>query len=81
MLEGMKHMPLADHKYLYLVAGNIGAVIMPWMIFFQQSALVEKGVGVRISFHLAQGNGDWCGDHANHHGSGVGGHGGNHWRA
>jgi Mn2+/Fe2+ NRAMP family transporter len=28
--------------YRYLVAANIGAVIMPWMIFFQQSAVVDK---------------------------------------
>src|ERR1051325_8666851 len=26
-----------DPKYLYLVAANIGAVIMPWMVFYQQS--------------------------------------------
>ena len=36
--------PLADHDYLLLVAGNIGAVIMPWMIFYQQSATVDKGL-------------------------------------
>lgn len=35
-------MPIADPKYLYLVSANIGAVIMPWMVFFQQSSLVEK---------------------------------------
>jgi Mn2+/Fe2+ NRAMP family transporter len=34
--------PFRDGKYLYLVAANIGAVIMPWMVFFQQSAVVEK---------------------------------------
>ena len=34
--------PIADPKYLYLVSANIGAVIMPWMVFFQQSSLVEK---------------------------------------
>src|SRR5947207_2104726 len=27
-----------EPKYLYLVAANIGAVIMPWMVFYQQSA-------------------------------------------
>ncbi|MBV8579891.1 MAG: divalent metal cation transporter [Candidatus Eremiobacteraeota bacterium] len=36
--------PLANHEYLLLVAGNIGAVIMPWMIFYQQSATVDKGL-------------------------------------
>jgi Mn2+/Fe2+ NRAMP family transporter len=34
--------PLANRDYLLLVAGNIGAVIMPWMIFYQQSAVVDK---------------------------------------
>ena len=33
---------LADPGYLYLVAANIGAVIMPWMIFYQQSAVADK---------------------------------------
>jgi Mn2+/Fe2+ NRAMP family transporter len=36
--------PLGDRSYLLLVAGNIGAVIMPWMIFYQQSATVDKGL-------------------------------------
>ena len=35
-----------DPNYLYLVAANIGAVIMPWMVFYQQSAVVEKKLGV-----------------------------------
>ena len=34
--------PLRDPSYLYLVAANIGAVIMPWMIFYQQSAIADK---------------------------------------
>jgi Mn2+/Fe2+ NRAMP family transporter len=34
--------PLQNRDYLLLVAGNIGAVIMPWMIFYQQSATVDK---------------------------------------
>jgi len=37
--------PLTDPKYLYLVAANLGAVIMPWMIFYQQSAVLDKGLG------------------------------------
>jgi len=36
--------PLGDRNYLILVAGNIGAVIMPWMIFYQQSATVDKAL-------------------------------------
>lgn len=37
--------PLSNPKYLYLVAANLGAVIMPWMIFYQQSAVLDKGLG------------------------------------
>jgi Mn2+/Fe2+ NRAMP family transporter len=39
---GALAMPWHEPKYLYLVAANIGAVIMPWMVFYQQSAVVEK---------------------------------------
>ena len=39
--------PLANRDYLLLIASNIGAVIMPWMIFYQQSATVDKGITVR----------------------------------
>ena len=42
MLQGALSIPWADTKYLYLVAANVGAVIMPWMVFYQQSAVVEK---------------------------------------
>jgi Mn2+/Fe2+ NRAMP family transporter len=42
MLSGSLSIPWKDPKYLYLVAANIGAVIMPWMVFYQQSAVVEK---------------------------------------
>ena len=31
-----------EPKYLYLVAANIGTAIMPWMLFYQQSSVVEK---------------------------------------
>jgi Mn2+/Fe2+ NRAMP family transporter len=46
MLQGMAHMPLGDRQYLFLLAGNVGAVIMPWMIFYQQSAVVDKGLSI-----------------------------------
>jgi NRAMP (natural resistance-associated macrophage protein)-like metal ion transporter len=42
LASGIASMPLADNRYLYLVAANIGAVIMPWMIFYQQSAIADK---------------------------------------
>ncbi len=44
LASGMLHMPLDQPAYLYLVAANIGAVIMPWMIFYQQSAVADKGL-------------------------------------
>lgn len=34
--------PIFNPSYEYLVAANIGAVIMPWMIFYQQSAIADK---------------------------------------
>jgi len=37
----MLHPPM-QAEFLYLIAANIGAVIMPWMVFYQQSAVVER---------------------------------------
>ena len=34
--------PVANKEYMYLAAANIGAVIMPWMVFYQQSAVADK---------------------------------------
>ena len=42
MMAQSVRIPFADRSYLYLVAANIGAVIMPWMIFYQQSAIADK---------------------------------------
>lgn len=39
-------LPLSDRNYLSLIAANIGAVIMPWMVFYQQSAVIEKRIGI-----------------------------------
>jgi Mn2+/Fe2+ NRAMP family transporter len=36
------HVPVFNFSYEYLVAANIGAVIMPWMVFYQQSAVADK---------------------------------------
>jgi Mn2+/Fe2+ NRAMP family transporter len=38
-------MSAAEPRYLYLMAANIGAAIMPWMIFYQQSAVLDKRLG------------------------------------
>src|SRR5476649_569816 len=46
MVSGAVAIPWANRDYLYLVAANIGAVIMPWMVFYQQSAVVEKKLTV-----------------------------------
>jgi len=42
LASGLVQMPVHNSAYLYLVAANIGAVIMPWMIFYQQSAVADK---------------------------------------
>ena len=42
MLAGSIDIPFANKDYMYLVAANIGAVVMPWMIFYQQSAIADK---------------------------------------
>ncbi|UQS87491.1 divalent metal cation transporter [Nicoliella spurrieriana] len=42
LMEGIQTIPLHDSSYVYLIAANVGSVIMPWMIFYQQSAVVDK---------------------------------------
>jgi NRAMP (natural resistance-associated macrophage protein)-like metal ion transporter len=37
----------ADSGYLYMTVGVIGATIAPWMQFYLQSSIVEKGVSIR----------------------------------
>lgn len=39
--------PLADSGFLYLLAANIGTTFMPWAAFYQQSAMVDKGLDAR----------------------------------
>jgi Mn2+/Fe2+ NRAMP family transporter len=46
MAAGAVAIPISDPKYLYLAAANVGAVIMPWMVFYQQSSVAEKGLTV-----------------------------------
>src|SRR5258706_5480498 len=36
-----------EHSYLYLVIGLVGTTIAPWMQFYLQSSVVEKGVTAR----------------------------------
>ena len=50
LVAGAVDIPYRDPQYLYLAAANIGAVIMPWMVFYQQSAIADKRLR---SEHLA----------------------------
>lgn len=45
LAAGLGEMPLGNHDYLYLLAANLGTSVMPWAIFYQQSALIDKGLG------------------------------------
>jgi len=37
----------SDKSYVYMTVGVIGTTIAPWMQFYLQSSIVEKGIGVR----------------------------------
>ncbi|MGV2291655.1 divalent metal cation transporter [Trinickia sp. YCB016] len=37
-------LPLGNHEFLYLAAALIGAVFNPWMVFYQQAAVADKGL-------------------------------------
>lgn len=50
LVETIKLPPRAawsDTTYLYMTVGVIGTTITPWMQFYLQSSIVEKGVSVR----------------------------------
>jgi Mn2+/Fe2+ NRAMP family transporter len=40
-----------DAPYIYLLIGIIGTTIAPWQLFFLQSSIVDKGVGVEHYKH------------------------------
>ncbi|WP_297523001.1 Nramp family divalent metal transporter [uncultured Clostridium sp.] len=44
ILAGMGQQEFAKASYWLIISANVGAVIMPWMIFYQQSAVVDKKV-------------------------------------
>jgi len=46
VVHGLGSMPLGNSSYLWLLAANVGAVIMPWMVFYQQGAVVDKHLRV-----------------------------------
>jgi Mn2+/Fe2+ NRAMP family transporter len=41
----------SDRNYVYMTIGVIGTTITPWMQFYLQSSIVEKGVGVKEFKH------------------------------
>ena len=50
LVETIKLPPRAawsDKSYIYMTVGVIGTTITPWMQFYLQSSIVEKGVSVR----------------------------------
>ena len=44
MLNGLTQIPWREPGYMYLAVANVGAVIMPWMVFYHQSAVVDRGM-------------------------------------
>ncbi len=46
MIAAIARQPIQNPDYLFLIAGNVGAVIMPWMVFYQQSAVIDKGLNI-----------------------------------
>jgi Mn2+/Fe2+ NRAMP family transporter len=42
LLRDSLDMPYANKDFLYLAAANIGSVVMPWMIYYQQSAIANR---------------------------------------
>ena len=43
MAHDLSHPVVAGSGFSTLLAANVGAVIMPWMIFYQQEAVIDKG--------------------------------------
>ena len=42
LLSDVTSLPLGDREFAFITAAIIGATFNPWMIFYQQSAIVEK---------------------------------------
>jgi Mn2+/Fe2+ NRAMP family transporter len=42
--HGLLTVPAGQPSYVLLLAALVGAVIMPWMIFYQQGAVIDKGL-------------------------------------
>ena len=46
ILAQLSQFPVTDAAFLYLVAANLGTSVMPWTVFYQQSALIDKGLSI-----------------------------------
>ncbi len=46
-VSSLWNLPLGQTHFAWMVAANVGAVLMPWMIFFQQQAVHDSKMGVR----------------------------------
>lgn len=44
IIRSFSVMPITNMSFVYILAANVGAVIMPWMIFYQQGAVIDKGL-------------------------------------
>ncbi|HUW63385.1 MAG TPA: divalent metal cation transporter [Spirochaetia bacterium] len=47
LFTGLTNLPVGHPGFLFMLAANVGAVIMPWMIFYQQRAVVDRGLTTR----------------------------------
>lgn len=59
VISGLAHPVQANSQFLMLLAANVGAVIMPWMVFYQQEAVIDKGhqeQDIRTVLHSARLN-------------------------
>lgn len=45
--EMLKPRMPVDKKYLFILMGIVGTTIAPWMQFYQQSTIVEKGISIK----------------------------------
>ncbi len=52
--RGLGSVPLGRSSYLLMVAANVGAVIMPWMVFYQQGAVIDKRLSAAAVRHARQ---------------------------
>ncbi len=44
MVAQAVQVPFTDRGYLYLLAANLGTCVIPWAVFYQQSASIDKGL-------------------------------------